>query len=159
VQKPYFDPKVLPFPPVPLRFALVCSQMLIYHERFPPTSAQLLLYRAAVDAQQGVLEAGYKAKVQAEFLAAVKGGAELRGGEASASTGNRVATQGVKRQRPGPAEVAGGDVESGTRLTRRSGGGDLARRREELGTGDVDTSEDDDILDVVGCSPCLSGQT
>ena len=81
VQKPYFDTgKHLPFPPLALRFALVCAQMLIYHERFPPSASQLALYRAAVAQCQHELEPAYLRKVIAEFVSAAhacKGGAKM----------------------------------------------------------------------------------
>ena len=79
VQKPYFDPKHLPFPPVALRWALACGQMLIYHERFLPSPRQLRLYRAAVAASEGELDPKYRAKVTSEFVSAAKHGSTCNG--------------------------------------------------------------------------------
>lgn len=37
-EPPYFDRGALPYPPLALRLALACGQMMVYHERFPMSS-------------------------------------------------------------------------------------------------------------------------
>lgn len=72
-QAPYLDTEQhLPFPPLRLRFALICAQMMIYHERFQPTASQLALYRAAIARCESCFNPTYLRKVVAEFVCAAR---------------------------------------------------------------------------------------
>lgn len=78
-EPPYFSRKHLPYPPMALRGALACGQMLVYHERFPMTLRQLSLYYRVFKSQASEFHESYKAKVAAEYVAATKELMEVAG--------------------------------------------------------------------------------
>ncbi|KAG2440535.1 hypothetical protein HYH02_010413 [Chlamydomonas schloesseri] len=69
-EPPYFARSHLPYPPMALRAALACGQMLIYHERFDMTKRQLSLYYKYFVRHGAEFDAGYREKCKAEFVAA-----------------------------------------------------------------------------------------
>jgi hypothetical protein len=137
MQKPYLDPRLLPYPPPTLRLALVSAQMLIYHERFDPTAEQLVFYRAAVAARADDLEPAYRKKVLEEFVAAAK-----------AVQGAEPAVAGAKR----PRAAAGVDTEAfgqqGKRCLHEAHADD--HRGSEVGSR---SAAKDDLIEMV-CSAC-----
>ncbi|GLC45737.1 hypothetical protein PLESTB_000504000 [Pleodorina starrii] len=71
-EPPYFSREHLPYPPMALRAALACGQMLAYHERFTMSRRQLSLYYKYFTAHAGEFHESYRAKVKLEFVAATK---------------------------------------------------------------------------------------
>ena len=62
----------LPFPPVPLRSALVAAQMLLYHERFSFGRREVARFHRVFTAHAAEFHPAYRRKVTAEFVAATK---------------------------------------------------------------------------------------
>ncbi|GLI65349.1 hypothetical protein VaNZ11_008898 [Volvox africanus] len=91
-EPPYFSRSYLPYPPLEMRAALACGQMLVYHERFSMTARQLTLYYKFFSMHADKFHESYREKVASEFLAATK---EVVRGEAAPATRVDVASNGV----------------------------------------------------------------
>jgi ectoine hydroxylase-related dioxygenase (phytanoyl-CoA dioxygenase family) len=76
-EKPYVDPKYLSItestlPPFRIRLLLVCSQLLIYYQRFDLSKSTLRVCYNYVKANESELEETYRKKVYVEFVKAMK---------------------------------------------------------------------------------------
>lgn len=152
LQKPYLDPSTLPFPSVKARFALICGQMLIYHERFSPTHAQLTLYHAAVNAGADSLESGYRRQVLAEFVAAAKAVEGAHGSEGAAA-GNNAA--GARDRHATASPVPASEIGAATRLESSKVGAKRARANERAAAnGAVGQRQTASQTDKAGARAC-----
>eukprot|EP00803_Ostreobium_quekettii_P009772 evm.model.scf_316.1 EVM.evm.TU.scf_316.1 scf_316:5447-7886(-) len=68
----YFSRDDLPFPNLKLRAALMCGQMIAYHERFPCSPARLMLYMKVFEQEQSSFTGSYCQQIRREFVAATK---------------------------------------------------------------------------------------
>ena len=132
------DPATLPFPTLRARFALICGQMLVYHERFDPTAAQLELYYAAVHAASDALARGYRRHVLAEFVTAAKaaqhaGGGGDDGSAAPAIDGLAGADSSSAKERAGASAVQSEALlaDAACHVAARGGGAAQAKRGRE----------------------------
>ena len=73
--------KNLPFPPLSQRVALVASQMIAYHERFPLNARELKIFHDAISTNAAELDPLYRKKVMDEYVRATSatiGGADRK---------------------------------------------------------------------------------
>lgn len=70
-KKPYFSTEYLPLPPLRLRLALVCAQMIVYYQSFEFLPKQLLLFKKCFDKYSQEFHSNYRRKVNKEFAAAI----------------------------------------------------------------------------------------
>jgi hypothetical protein len=66
----YFNRDYLPFPPLHLRVALACAQMLIYHERYDFSRRLILLFSRIFEHEAHHFSAKYVQQVRFEFIQA-----------------------------------------------------------------------------------------
>jgi len=71
-EQAYFCRSHLPFPAHQLRVALVCGQMIVYHERFEFSKSQLSLFNAIFKAQAAAFSPSYQSTVKFELIGSVK---------------------------------------------------------------------------------------
>ncbi len=71
-EHPYFSSEYLPVPPMHLRLALVCGQMICYHERFSFDGRTLIFFKRVFDQWVSLFHTSYRQKVSNEFVAAAK---------------------------------------------------------------------------------------
>ena len=83
---------MLPYPDLNIRLTLAASQMLVYHERFEPSTQMLALYSKLFNTgvAAGVLHPTYVKKVRLDFVSAAKiaDGSSSAGGGGSGSSGS-----------------------------------------------------------------------
>lgn len=125
-EPPYFDRSNLPFPPLELRLALASAQQLIYHERFPATAKQLILFHNAFKPQAHRFDSAYAAKVRAEFLAATRD-LEARGARAQGG-GSTAAAKGGSSKAANGAPAQNGAAASSKEMRRAAAGGSGKKR-------------------------------
>ncbi|GIL98987.1 hypothetical protein Vretimale_4284 [Volvox reticuliferus] len=134
-EPPYFSRQYLPYPPMELRAALACGQMLVYHERFPMAARQLSLYYKFFNLHADKFQESYRAKVASEFVAATK---ELVMAGAAPGPGRGMASNG--------ATHGGGDESRVPMNSNKVGTGEKKKKKRSAGEGsghaDADTFPD-----------------
>ncbi len=68
----FFDREALPFPPPTLRMALVCAQMVCYHERFRFTAKDMHFFASVFRSNSSLFTVQYRAKVLKDLIPAIE---------------------------------------------------------------------------------------
>eukprot|EP01025_Chloroclados_australasicus_P054890 TRINITY_DN6562_c0_g1_i1.p3 TRINITY_DN6562_c0_g1~~TRINITY_DN6562_c0_g1_i1.p3 ORF type:complete len:175 (-),score=51.04 TRINITY_DN6562_c0_g1_i1:93-617(-) len=69
-EKAYLHRKHLPYPPLGLRVALACAQMISYYQRFAPSDQQLQLYYQVFDKFKEEFDSEYRQRIVQEYVKA-----------------------------------------------------------------------------------------